>query len=336
MASPADVVIVWDGANAGTVSYNLSGYIGSTLAVLRPNPNKLFAPYLSRFLGWRFDYLQENATGATIPHLSRDVLGSLRIPLPDVSCQQRIAWELEHADRLRRNRRYTLELNDTFLPAAFSELFGDPITNPKSFSIASLGDFLSFVTSGSRGWAKYYAPEGDRFVRSLDVRMNSVSKEVTVFVSPPHGAETERTRVRVGDVLLTITGSRIGRVAPVPKNLEGSFVSQHVAILRLKPGLLPVFLSMFLSLEAGGQRDIARLQYGQTKPGLNFDQIREFRIMVPPLSLQEQFASIVARAERLRTVQREAESHAEHLFQTLLHRTFAVAESPQTRGIFGN
>jgi hypothetical protein len=51
-------------------------------------------------------------------------------------------------------------------------------------------------------------------------------------------------------------------------------ISQHVAILRLKPGLLPIFLSMFLSLETGGQREIARVQYGQTKPGLNLQQIR--------------------------------------------------------------
>jgi type I restriction enzyme S subunit len=230
---------------------------------------------------------------------------------------------LDEADRLRRTRRYALELSNTFLPAAFLELLGDPITNPKRFCVAALGDFLSFVTSGSRGWAEYYASEGDRFVRSLDVRMNSISEETAVFVSPPQSAETKRTRVKAGDVLLTITGSRIGRVAPVPESLDGAFVSQHVAILRLKPGLLPVFLSMFLSLGAGGQRDIARLQYGQTKPGLNFDQIREFRIIVPPLSVQEQFAAILAQAERLRATQRESLRQAEHLFQTLLHHAFA-------------
>jgi type I restriction enzyme S subunit len=323
MASPADVIIAWDGANAGTVSYNLNGYIGSTLVALRPNPDKLFAPYLSRFLEGKFDYLQGNSTGATIPHLSRDILESLRIPLPNLSKQQLIACRLDEADRLRRTRRYALELSNTFLPAAFLELLGDPITNPKRFCVAALGDFLSFVTSGSRGWAEYYASEGDRFVRSLDVRMNSISEETAVFVSPPQSAETKRTRVKAGDVLLTITGSRIGRVAPVPESLDGAFVSQHVAILRLKPGLLPVFLSMFLSLGAGGQRDIARLQYGQTKPGLNFDQIREFRIIVPPLSVQEQFAAILAQAERLRATQRESLRQAEHLFQTLLHHAFA-------------
>ena len=89
---------------------------------------------------------------------------------------------------------------------------------------------------------------GARFIRSLDVRMNSISDEDAVFVKPPNGAEADRTRVNPDDVLLTITGSRIGRVAPVPERLKGAFISQHVAILRLKPGILPEFLSMFLSL----------------------------------------------------------------------------------------
>ena len=230
---------------------------------------------------------------------------------------------MERADRLRRTRRYALELSDTFLPAAFLRLFGDHVRNPKNFRIAELGEFLSFVTSGSRGWAEFYVADGSRFIRSLDVKMNCISDEDAVFVNAPKGAEADRTRVKTGDVLLTITGSQIGRVAPVPPRVDGAFVSQHVAILRLKPGLLPVFLSMFLSLEVGGQREIARLQYGQTKPGLSLGQISEFKVLVPPLVMQQEFASLLARHERLRAVQREALRQAEHLFQSLLHRAFA-------------
>jgi type I restriction enzyme S subunit len=178
-----------------------------------------------------------------------------------------------------------------------------------------------FVASG--GWADYYAPEGTRFIRSLDVRMNSISDEDAVFVKPPNGAEADRTRVARGDVLLTITGSRIGRVAAVPERLNGAFISQHVAILRLNAGLLPEFLSMFLSLDTGGQRQIARLQYGQTKPGLNLDQIREMRVPVPHVCHQQRFLELVQRMERLRAVQCEALRQAEHLFASLLHRAFS-------------
>jgi hypothetical protein len=143
---------------------------------------------------------------------------------------------LDQTDRLRRTRRYALELTDTFLPAAFIELFGDPTTNPLGLPVAELGDFLSFVTSGSRGWAEHYVPEGARFIRSLDMRMNNISDEDAVFVKPPNNAEADRTRVKPADVLLTITGSRIGRVAPVPERLNGAFISRHVAIRSIEGG----------------------------------------------------------------------------------------------------
>ena len=261
-------------------------------------------------------------TGSAQQNFGPSHLENLRITLPDPTEQRRIAEELERADGLRRTRRYALELADTFLPAAFNEFFGDYVRNPKGFQIAELGDFLSFVTSGSRGWAEYYAAEGDRFIRSLDVRMNYIADEDAVFVNAPKGAEADRAQVRTGDILLTITGSQIGRIAPVPPRINGAFVSQHVAILRLKPGLLPVFLSMFMSLESGGQREIARLQYGQTKPGLSLGQISEFKIPIPPLPLQTRFAELVERHDRLRAVQRESLRQAEHLFQSLLHLAF--------------
>ena len=119
--------------------------------------------------------------------------------------------------------------------------------------------------------------------------MNGISDENAVFVNTPKGAEAERTRVSIGDVLLTITGSQIGRVSPVSALEEGAYVSQHVAILRLKDGLCPKYLSMFLSLDSGGQREISRLQYGQTKPRLSLQDIRKFLVPVPSISLRVRF-----------------------------------------------
>jgi type I restriction enzyme, S subunit len=324
---------------AGAVLFSKDGTVGkvhvvrherpfavlSSIAILRPDSSRLDSNFLGFILG-NSEVLKDAVNRKTGSALQRLILSDLKdvsIPLPELPEQRRIAERLEQADRLRRTRHYALELIESFLPAAFFEVFGDPTTNPLGLSVAELGDFLSFVTSGSRGWAEYYSPVGARFIRSLDVRMNNISDEDAVFVKPPNGAEADRTRVKNGDVLLTITGSRIGRVAPVPERLNGAFISQHVAILRLKSGLLPQFLSMFLSLGSGGQLQIARAQYGQTKPGLNLDQIRELRVPVPQVCHQERFLELAKRVESLRAVQREALRQAEHLFLSLLDRAFS-------------
>jgi type I restriction enzyme S subunit len=99
-------------------------------------------------------------------------------------------------------------------------------------------------------------------------------------------------------------------------------VNQHVCIIRLdKKSIIPIFLSSLISLPEF-QRKIFSAQSGATRQALTFDQIKDFVIIVPPLPLQEKFAQIVQKFDRLRTQQREADRQAEHLFQTLLHRAF--------------
>lgn len=148
---------------------------------------------------------------------------------------------------MRRKRKEEIALTEELLRSHFLEIFGDPVTNPKRWEIIELGTQINFVTSGLRGWAKYCSDGGKRFIRSLDVRMNYIADEDVVFVNPPDNAEAKRTRIQGGDVLLTITGSRIGIVASVPQDFEEAYISQHFAIIWLKQRLSPLYLPTYLS-----------------------------------------------------------------------------------------
>lgn len=245
------------------------------------------------------------------------------VVLPPLPEQRRIAEVLDRAEALRTKRRAAIAQLYRLTQSIFLDLFGDPATNPKGVNIEPLGDHLLFVTSGGRDWAKFYAPTGSRFIRSLDVQMNHIAEDDIACVAAPDNAEARRTCVKVGDVLLTITGSRIGRVAPVPDDLKGSYISQHVAILRIdSKRLQPHFVSFFLSMAAGGQHQIAKAQYGQTKPGLNFEQIRRFPIPVPPIELQREFARRIEAVDKLKTVHRSSLTELDALLATLQHRAF--------------
>jgi len=309
-------------AHAHDLPRNL-GFGSTEFHVLRPK-NGLDGRYLFQLLRGSFvrkagETKMKGAAGQR--RVPAEFFAALKIPLPPLAEQQRIAGILDAADKLRAMRRDSLAQLDTLLQSTFLDLFGDPVTNPKC-PVGQLGDYLTFVTSGGRGWAKYYCENGVRFIRSVDVRMNSISCEEEVFVDPPDNAEAKRTRVNEDDVLLTITGSRIGRVARASKSLHGAFISQHVAILRLDDQLLPEFVARFLSLEGGGQIQISKMQYGQTKPGLNFRQIRSFQIPTPPIDEQNHFATIVESVEQQKTHQRTHLAELDTLFAALQQRAF--------------
>ena len=292
---------------------------------VRLRPSGADGRYLARWLTYEFTrgaFQQITRQWVNQAAIDIDALLQREVPLPTLAEQRLIADMLDRLHALRSTRQRTITLLDQLAESIFFDMF-DWTQDSAS---ADLGDYLSFVTSGGRGWAKYYAESGSRFIRSLDVRMNEIASAAAVFVNPPDNAEAKRTRVRAGDVLLTITGSLIGRVAPVPAELSGSYISQHVAILRVdQTKMLPEFLSFFLSLPTGGQRQIAQLQYGQTKPGLNFEQIRTFRVPLRGVSEQHSFVGRLAKIKEIVALHRDHLARLDELFASLQSRAFAGA-----------
>ena len=111
-------------------------------------------------------------------------------------------------------------------------------------------------------------------------------------------------------------------MAATPPSLGGAYISQHVAILRLNRAIAPRYLAAYLSLQSFGQREIAKMQYGQTKPGLNLDQIRDMRVIVPTPTIQGKLVEFLDKYETSRRTHVETLRQADHLFQSLLHRAF--------------
>jgi type I restriction enzyme S subunit len=204
---------------------------------------------------------------------------------------------------------------------------------PKGWEWATISDLVTpdlggrpFVTSGSRGWAKYYSTTGDKFIRSENINTNHLRLDDAVCVQVPRGGEAERTRVSPGDVLLTITGNNIGRAATVPRGVSQAYVSQHVAIIRLDKSIQPEYVWLWLMAEVTGQRQLRGFYYGQTKPGLSLEQIKAVAIALPPESEQHVIINRVKElsvlADHIEKRLAEAWVRVNKLDQSILARAF--------------
>jgi len=195
LATKNDVLIAWDGANAGTVGFGIEGYPGSTIAIIRPKYNNIYGPFLGYFLHSLFQYIQTNCIGATIPHVNRQSLEELPINFPSSSEQKRIVAILEKADRLRRLRRYALELSDTYLQTVFLEMFGDPVTNPNSLEFKTLGDIIHSTQDGPHV-SPDYTEKGIPFLSTRNIRPGQVIWDDLKFI-PRKDAEKYWERLKL-------------------------------------------------------------------------------------------------------------------------------------------
>lgn len=252
-----------------------------------------------------------NGTAERRRSISLAALGRLPIDLPPLEEQRRIAAILDQADELRAKRRRTLALLD--------ELRAEVLVSVGHRKQVPLAEHLAFLTSGSRGWARYYSNGGTPFLRIQNVGKDKLSAADLVRVDAPSSAEADRTRVQVGDVLLSITAD-LGRSAVVTPELAGANVSQHLALLRLK-GIAPRYVSAYLSSPTG-LRQLMKMNRGATKQGLNFDDVRS--ILIPQLAEEEQ-AEVVRQLEAIDESASRADAHLAHLdelFASLQHRAF--------------
>ena len=198
-------------------------------------------------------------------------------------------------------------------------MFGDPVTNPMGWEVTTLGKELDFLTSGSRGWAKYYTEKGDIFIRIQNLKNGFLELDDVAFVDAPDSAESKRTKVEPEDVLLSITAD-LGRTAVVPHNIGKAHISQHLAILRLKE-MNSVFVSQFLE-SPGGQRQFGLLNRSAVKAGLNFDDIRKVSLIKPPSLTQQRFEKIYNVVQKEKTIISASERQAETLFSALQQQAF--------------
>ena len=161
-------------------------------------------------------------------------------------------------------------------------------TIPADWEVVRLGDGVTHVGSGvtPRGGKSAYTESGITFIRSQNVHFNGLRLQDVVHIPPNTDEAMRRSRVQAKDVLLNITGASIGRCTVAPDNLGPANVNQHVCIIRANETFNPRFVWKWLSTPRS-QQEIDEIQMGQSRQGLNYQQVRQLTIVKPPRSEQD-------------------------------------------------
>ncbi len=292
------VAVVKDGAGIGRTTFHpaKSSVIG-TMQYLLPKDNVL-PKYLYYVVGHM--HLEKYFSGATIPHIYFKDYKREEFNYDSLDKQKNIVEILGRCEKVISARKRELELLDSLIKARFVEMFGEPKINPRQYPVSELSEYIEFLTSGSRGWAKYCTDDGTEwFITIKNVKDCRISVNNIQSVDAPGNAEAIRTKVQEGDLLISITAD-LGRTGVVTKEIaeHGAYINQHLTCIRLNKKILdPLYVAYFMESNAGKEQFESKNQ-SAVKAGLNFNSINSLRIMIPPISVQKEFISFVHQVDK--------------------------------------
>jgi len=318
-ASEDDILIAWDGANAGTIGFGKTGYIGSTIAVLKKNrPKEYSTVFIGKFLQSQFEHLRSKSTGATIPHIDRKSLDDLKVPKIPLTDQIRIAEILSQAEALIAQRKESIKLLDELLKSTFLEMFGD-ILSPK-FKTERIENLSLKITDGTHQSPKF-VPEGVPFLLVSNIIDNEIKYSTKKFISETEYLElNKRTPIEVGDILITSVGS-YGNAALVKTITKFAF-QRHIAYIKPdKKKINNVFL--FGALKSNFVKvQIDKAVRGVAQLTLNLSELKKIQIPLPPPDLQIKFATIVEKVEFLKSQYQQSLTELENMYGILSQKAF--------------
>lgn len=256
--------------------------------------------YVFHFLKAQNKELNNKGTGSTFKAISKSVLEEVQVPVISKE-QQEISMKLmDIIEQIIHQRKQELQRLDELIQARFVEMFGDPKNNPNHYPVCRLSEYIDFLTSGSRGWAQYCTNDGKEwFITIRNVKDCRISVDNMQPIDAPSNAEAKRTKVKEGDLLISITAD-LGRTGVVTKEIaeHGAYINQHLTCIRLNKDVLnPLYVAYFMDSPAGKEQFELKNQ-SAVKAGLNFSSINSLRLVVPPKDRQNAFADFVTQVDK--------------------------------------
>lgn len=314
-----DCLIFGTGGNP-SVHYQSGNFSSSTDCIVAcPKKSEILnAKYSYLFFRSNMNILESGFKGAGLKHISKEYISKIKIPLPPLDDQIRIADVLTRAQKLIAKRKESIEALDEFLNSTFLEMFGDPVRNEKGWKKKALGDLGSL----DRGVSKHRprnAPEllGGKYPLIQTGEVSNSRTYITEYTQTYSEIGYKQSKLWRADTLCITIAANIAKTgiltfdACFPDSVVGFTLDKNETHV-LYVHYLFSFFQMILEKNApqAAQKNI------------NLEILRNLQVPKPPLSLQNKFAAIVEKVEAMKVKYNESLVEMEKLYGSLSQRAF--------------
>lgn len=262
--------------------------------------------------------LQDLGTGSTFKELSKGKFEEFSLPIPETLADQlHIANLLSKAETLITQRKETLRLLDEYLKSKFLEMFGDPIRNDLGWKVKPLGELCIIRRGASPRPINSFIGNEVPWIKIGDgTKGNNLYIESAKVSITIEGA-SKSVLLDEGSLIFANCGVSLG-FARILK-IKGCIHDGWLSFEDINSKLDKIFLLKLLNNSTNYLRRIAP---DGTQPNLNTSIMKNFKIILPPINKQTQFAQIVEKTEAIKTQNQQSLQELENLYNTLSQKAF--------------
>ena len=285
---------------------------------IAPDPDFLREGYFFYFM--KKLKLQDHAETTTVPSVRKSKLELINISVPSIEKQEKIERELDKVSAVVQLRQKELQKLDDLIKARFVELFGDPRRNECfKWGLKDFKDITELITDGEHATPRR-VNKGIYLLSARNVLNHSLQlTDVDYIDQEEYDRIAKRIIPKEGDVLVSCSGS-VGRCCSVPSGIQFQMV-RSAALLRFSSFVLPVFAEYMITSDFV-QEQINQSKTASSQANLFQGKIAKLKGFVPPIELQEQFATFVAQVDKSKSQIQKSLDETQLLFDSLMQKYF--------------
>ena len=329
-----DVVVAKDGSylkTAFVIKGNPEIALLSSIAILRPKIDLVVPEYLSYFLKSDAVYRTVSLNYITGTALKRIILKGIRkieVDLPDIGEQEQRAQRLSKVDYLCQLRKQQLDKLDELVKARFVEMFGDSVANTKNFPSTTLETVMTVFPQNG-----LYKPQTDYVqddtgipILRIDAFYNGkVTNWNTLKRLICSETEIDRYLLKENDIVINRVNSieYLGKCAHIVGLKEKTVFESNMMRFHMdEKKVNAVYVTEVLCTEDIYRQILRRAKKSVNQASINQEDVKSLEILVPPLSLQNQFAAFVEQTEKTKIIISHSLEKLEPLKKALMQEYF--------------
>lgn len=286
------------------------------------NTSSLLIRYVYRFLIKELKKIEDETPFVTVKHLSAKKINQIKIPVPPIGEQERIVAELDLLQGIIEKKKEQLKAYDQLAQSIFYTMFGDPIDNPKGWETDILENVVSTDCCISYGIVQpgNEIENGIPVVRPVDLVNQIVTRKGLKQIEKRISDDYKRTILKGGELLFCVRGTT-GVMSFASDDLKGCNVTRGITPLSFNESINKYYAFYYLKTD-GLQAMIADNTRGIALKQINMKDVRALPFLVPPLSLQQEFAEKVEAIERQKALVQQSIEEVQTMFDCTMDKYF--------------